>query len=359
MKRRTIHYENKPIYDIVIDDSFRHLQKELQKLGLEERRVCIVSESQVAEYYLQEIVRIFQETARYVTVFVFPAGEKNKNLNTVQNLYEHLILEKFDRKDFLVALGGGVTGDLTGYAAATYLRGIQFIQIPTSLLAQVDSSIGGKTGVDFNAYKNMIGAFHQPRLVYINITTLKTLNEREFLSGMGEIVKHGLIKDAGYYQWLKERRDKIVQMDSETLMSMIETSCDIKGNVVEQDPKEQGERALLNLGHTLGHSIEKLMNFQFLHGECVMLGTKYAAYISHLHGNISQEDYQDIKEVLKSFGMPQGPLPLEGDEIIKATKLDKKMDAGAIRFVLLKKIGEACIDCTVSDEDMKRGLMEQ
>lgn len=359
MKRRTIHYENKPIYDIVIDDSFANLAEELTDLQLDARRVCIVSETRVADFYLEEITNIFKEKAGYVTNFVFPAGEENKNLNTVRNLYEHLILEKFDRKDFLVALGGGVVGDLTGYAAATYLRGISFIQIPTSLLSQVDSSIGGKTGVDFDAYKNMVGAFHQPKLVYININTLRTLNEREYLSGMGEIIKHGLIKDAAYYQWLKEHHDAIVGLDSETLMTMIEISCNIKGDVVEKDPKEQGERALLNLGHTLGHSIEKLMNFQLLHGECVMLGTKYAAYISYLHNNITFEDYNDIVVALESFGMQSRKLPLEADEIVHTTKLDKKMDAGVIKFILLNQIGEAYIDRTVSDEDMRRGLLEQ
>ncbi len=358
MKRRTIHAGDRPVYDIVIDDSFSHLREELNNLSVGGRRICIVSETTVAPYYLETIAELVRPIASEVTDFVFPAGEQSKNLVTVQRLYEHLILHHFDRNDVLIALGGGVVGDLTGYAAATYLRGVSFIQIPTSLLAQVDSSIGGKTGVDFDAYKNMVGAFHQPKLVYINIATLRTLQEREYLSGMGEIVKHGLIKDAGYYRWLKDHRDAIRALDPETLMTMIERSCQIKGDVVEQDPKEQGERALLNFGHTLGHSIEKQMGFRLLHGECVMLGARCAAYISYLRGYLSREEYDDITSVLFSFGMPEEPLSVSADDLIETARLDKKMDAGVIRFILLKQIGEAVIDRSVTEEEMRKGLME-
>lgn len=187
---------------------------------------------------------------------IFEAGESQKNLDTVKMIYEKLILAKFDRKDLLVALGGGVTGDITGFTAATYLRGIDFVQIPTSLLAQVDSSIGGKTGVDFDSYKNMVGAFHMPKLVYINVSTLTTLSDEQFISGMGEIIKHGLIKDSAYFDWLIENHDRILARDKDVLMEMIRVSCNIKRVVVENDPTEKGDRALLNFGHTLGHAIE-------------------------------------------------------------------------------------------------------
>ena len=190
----------------------------------------------------------------------------------------------------LVALGGGVVGDLTGFAAATYLRGIDFVQVPTTLLSQVDSSIGGKTGVDFLQYKNMVGAFHQPKLVYINTTTLKSLPEREYFSGMGEVIKHGLIKDADYYEWIKENIDAIKAREHEAVREMIYQSCLIKGGVVERDPKEKGERALLNFGHTLGHAIEKLKDFTWLHGECVAAGCCLAAEISCIKGNISNNN---------------------------------------------------------------------
>ena len=185
---------------------------------------------------------------------------------------------------------------MTGFAAATYLRGISFIQLPTTLLSQVDSSIGGKTGVDFNQYKNMIGAFHQPSLVYMDLNTLKTLNDRELCAGMAEVIKHGLIKDSSYYSWIKDHHIRIMNRDYEVLEEMIYKSCQIKGDVVEHDPKEKGERALLNFGHTVGHSIEKLMNFEWLHGECVAIGSIVATAISMNKGFISKDEFDDIRK---------------------------------------------------------------
>ena len=201
----------------------------------------------MAPLYLEEVRAVLAGCCKAVSVFTFPAGEENKHLDTVRNLYEHLILEHFDRKDMLAALGGGVVGDLCGFAAATYLRGVDFIQIPTTLLSQVDSSIGGKTGVDFDAYKNMVGAFHMPRLVYANLRTLLTLPEEQFSSGMGEVVKHGLIKNREYYQWLKDNHEGIAARNLDLCQAMVYESCMIKKRVVEEDPTEQGERALLNL----------------------------------------------------------------------------------------------------------------
>lgn len=253
-RRMTVHQDGNPIYDIVMSDSFGSLATEAAKLAVEGRRICIVTDSTVAGLYLEEVRERLAGCCKEVVTFVFPAGEENKNLKTVQALYETLILNHLDRKDLLVALGGGVVGDLCGYAAATYLRGVSFIQIPTTLLSQVDSSIGGKTGVDFDAYKNMVGAFHMPRLVYTNVKTLTTLSQEQFSSGMGEIIKHGLIKDAAYYQWLKDNREKIMARDLEACADMIERSDEIKREVVEKDPTEQGDRALLNFGHTLGQA---------------------------------------------------------------------------------------------------------
>lgn len=249
-----VKYDGKPLYDIVIEQSFDKLSEEFNKLGVTGRRLCIVSDSNVAELYAKQVSAELEKTGNKVFTYVFEAGEENKNLNTVEDVYEFLIQNHFDRKDMLVALGGGVVGDLTGFTAATYLRGIDFIQVPTSLLAQVDSSIGGKTGVDFRAYKNMVGAFHQPRLVYMNISVLKSLSRRLFNSGFGEIIKHGLIKDIEYYKWLGSNADKIKALDSDALEHMIYVSCNIKREVVEKDPKEKGDRALLNFGHTLGHA---------------------------------------------------------------------------------------------------------
>lgn len=352
MKSMTVHYEGKPIYDIVFANDYSALSKFLIPLNIGQRKVCIVSETNVAPHYLEEVRDIFENEAHIVTTFVFEAGEAHKNLNTVEALYEHLIISGFDRKDLLVALGGGVTGDLTGYAAATYLRGISFIQMPTSLLSQVDSSIGGKTGVDFNAYKNMVGAFHQPSLVYINLSTLLTLNEAEYLSGMGEIIKHGLIKDIDYYHWMKENHAPIIARDLTVMEELIYQSVSIKRLVVENDPKEKGERALLNFGHTIGHAVEKLMDFSMLHGECVAVGMAAAARISYQRQDITKQMFDDILQTIVQFRLPASVTGISSADVLAATKHDKKMDAGHIKFILLKPEGRAQIDSSVTDDEL-------
>ena len=233
--------DNETIYHIYLEESFAKLPEYLEMLGVQDKRLCIVSDSTVNARYGDEVAELLNDRCSKVARFVFPAGEEHKTLDTVKLLYRKLIENGFDRNDMLVALGGGVVGDLTGYAAATYLRGIEFIQVPTTLLSQVDSSIGGKTGVDFDGYKNMVGAFCQPKLVYMNITALNTLNDEQFFCGMGEILKHGLIKDADYYEWVIEHMSEISERKSDVLKKMISASCEIKREVVEKDPTEKGE----------------------------------------------------------------------------------------------------------------------
>lgn len=348
--------EGLPIYDIVLEHSFKELNARVNELALKDRKICIVTDSNVAALYLEEVMEMLSSCCRKVSLFVFPAGEKNKNLNTVRALYEHLILENFDRRDMLAALGGGVVGDLCGFAAATYLRGIGFFQIPTTLLAQVDSSIGGKTGVDFDAYKNMVGAFHMPSLVYTNLETLKTLSEDQFSSGMGEVIKHGLIKNKKYYQWLKDNQEGILNHDLDLCLEMVYQSNMIKKLVVEKDPTEQGERALLNFGHTLGHALEKNMDFSMLHGHCVGLGSIAAAYISKHKGMLSEEEWIDIRDTFNAFNLPVEVTGPDWKKISQAAKRDKKMDAGIVKFILLKTLGEAYVDKTVSEEEMRAGF---
>ena len=258
----------------------------------------------------------------------------------------------------LVALGGGVTGDITGFAAATYLRGIDFIQIPTTLLSQVDSSIGGKTGVDFDSYKNMVGAFHMPKLVYIYISTIRTLDNTQFISGMGEIIKHGLIKDEEYFNWMIDNAEAIKERVPDKLLHMIKVSCNIKRMVVETDPTEKGERALLNFGHTLGHAIEKYMNFTMSHGACVGIGCILAAYISYKKNCIDMNQYHSIVEAFKTFGFDLLPADIDVNEIVRYTKNDKKMVGDSIKFILLHSIGNAYIDMNVSESDMIAALNE-
>mgnify|MGYP000945362760 CR=1 FL=1 len=352
----TVHYNEKPIYDIAIEKDFSKLAMKVSELGISGRKLCIVTDSNVGELYADEVKNELEKTGNAVFVYTFRAGEASKNLNTVEDVYEYLIINKFDRKDMIVALGGGVVGDLAGFTAATYLRGIDFIQVPTSLLAQVDSSIGGKTGVDFRAYKNMVGAFHQPRLVYMNLSVLGSLSERLFNSGFGEIIKHGFIKDKEYYTWLKENIQHIKSHDYDALENMIAISCNIKRRVVELDPTEKGDRALLNFGHTLGHAIEKLKNFELYHGECVVLGMVAALEISRTRQLISDAEYEDAINTFKAYNFPVTVDGISVEDVIKVSKNDKKMDAGKIKFILLDRIGNAYIDKTVTDDEMRAAL---
>lgn len=342
-----------PIYDIVIEKDFSRLLKELEPFSISNKKICIVSDSNTSVHYGDVIKTILSDHTKEVIQYTFPAGESSKNLDTVKKLYSVLIDAKFDRKDILIALGGGVTGDLTGFVAATYLRGIDYIQIPTSLLSQVDSSIGGKTGVDFDQYKNMVGSFYHPSLVFINLSVLKTLPEREFYSGMGEVIKHGLIKDKDYYKWLKENSGKIKSLEMDILEKMVVRSCFIKKEVVEKDFHEKGDRALLNFGHTIGHAVEKLMDFSLLHGECVSIGMKYALKLSVSAGYITPLEEAEITELLESFHLPVDYSGLKKDDLLNTVLMDKKMESGTLKFILLRDVGNAVIDRTISLQQLE------
>ena len=357
-ERLEVTVKNGTNYDIVFEQSFDGLKEELERLDLTGKKTCIVTDDIVEPLYAKAVQEILESAGNEVTVFVFKNGEVSKNLDTVQNLYEQLVQDKLDRKSFLVALGGGVVGDMSGFAAATYLRGIDFIQVPTTLLSMVDSSVGGKTGVDFRQYKNMVGAFKMPKLVYMNLKTLTTLDERQFYSGFAEAMKSALIKDALFYEWQIENMYEICDRDPDTLAELVARSCGIKKFIVEKDPFEKGERALLNLGHTLGHAIEKYKNFSMLHGECVALGCVAAAYISWKREMLSMEEYYEIRDMFVPFNLPISIEDVTVDNIINITKSDKKMENGQLKFILLKKIGKAIIDKTVTEEELKSGIEE-
>ena len=351
-----VNYEGKPAYSIIFDKDYSALSEALSDIGLQNKRFMIISDSNVGSIFLYDLIQLIKPIARSVKSITFEAGENSKNLDTVKMVYKSLIDNKFDRKDIIIALGGGVTGDLAGFAAATYLRGIGFIQLPTTLLAMADSSIGGKTGVDFMAYKNMIGAFHQPKLVYMNLSTLNTLPKRQFNAGMSEIIKHGLIKDADFYTWLSKNLNDIKALDYEILKQMVIRSTEIKKNVVENDPKEQGDRALLNFGHTIGHAIEKLKDFSLLHGECIAIGTVAAAYISYKRGFISKDELYRIINLIKACDLPVSVSSICAEDIYNTTRLDKKMQSDKIKFILLKEIGNSIIDTSVSKEEMLEAI---
>ncbi|SFH60738.1 3-dehydroquinate synthase [Pseudobutyrivibrio sp. OR37] len=353
MRDLNINYEGMPCYKICFRPDFNDL---LDCFNLEVNRkydnICIVSDSNVAQIYLAEVLDIFKQTDSKVCSFSFEAGEASKNLETVNMLYEHLILKHFTRNSLLVALGGGVVGDLTGFAAATFLRGIDFIQIPTTLLSQVDSSVGGKTGVDFKGYKNMVGAFYMPKLVYMNLGTLNTLDDDNFACGMGEVIKSALIADKDFYEWIKLNKDLVLAKDYEALAHTVSKCCEIKGHVVEIDPKEKGIRAYLNFGHTLGHAVEKLCNFSLGHGQCVSIGMVCALYLSGKLNYITDSEILDAINLLKEYNLPVSVSGLDAGEILAASKSDKKMTDSKIKFIILKNIGEADSYIDFSDEDL-------
>ncbi|MBQ8638112.1 MAG: 3-dehydroquinate synthase [Lachnospiraceae bacterium] len=344
-----------PVYEIMIEKDFEKLAAGIREAGLHGRRVCVVSDSKTAPLYADIVCRQLEEISVQTELFVFPEGERSKTLDTVRSLYAFLIEKKFDRNDYLAALGGGVVGDLTGFAAATYLRGISFIQIPTTLLAQSDSSVGGKTGVDFDGYKNMVGAFCMPKLVYMNVSTLRTLDTRTYLSGLGEVIKHGYIRDREFLNFILTHQQEILERDPETLMKLDLGNCRIKRSVVEEDPTEKGLRGILNFGHTLGHAIEKQLASSLYHGECVSIGMVAAAYISYLKGYLSLRETEEMKQALTGFSLPINAA-FDLDAALEATKNDKKMKNGTIRFALLSEIGDAFLDQTVTLGEMRQGL---
>ena len=357
MRLLPIMYNGAHCYNIELQTSFAGLADSLAELQLLHKRLCIVADSNVDALYGAELEQLLEEAGcTSVCRFTIPAGEENKTLDHITNLYEFLIQHQFDRSDALIALGGGVTGDMTGYAAATYLRGIRFVQVPTSLLSMVDSSIGGKTGVDFRGYKNMVGAFYMPSLVYVNISVLATLDKRQRASGMGEIIKHSLIRDKQYYDWLCSHQNEVLALDTASMTDMIFRSQEIKKQVVENDPKEKGERAHLNFGHTIGHAIEKALNFSMLHGECVALGMVAASFISVLRGNISKGELLNIEELIASYGLPVRFKALNKEEIIDNCFHDKKKEGNVIRFVLLNAIGMCYTTTDVTKEEMNTAI---
>ncbi|MDK2809142.1 MAG: 3-dehydroquinate synthase [Clostridiales bacterium] len=350
-----------PIYSIYLETCFNRLKKVSEELGTIDSKLMIITDSNVAGYHLQPLQDALAESSMAIYSHTIPAGEENKNLDTVYRIYDDLIQNGFERNDWLIALGGGVVGDITGYVAATYLRGIRFIQVPTTLLAMVDSSIGGKTGVDYASYKNMVGAFYQPQAVYMNLSVLNTLPNREYYSGYGEIVKHAWIRDMEYAKMLNEKKEKLATRDLEALEEVVYRSCQIKREVVEIDPTEKGDRALLNFGHTIGHAIERYMNFQLLHGECVAIGMVGALHISYKRGYLSKEELEEGKKLLKDFQLPSmlTSYPIakyNKEEVLSILKHDKKMVSGSIRFILVRQLGAAYIERDVTDEEILSAL---
>jgi shikimate kinase/3-dehydroquinate synthase len=314
-------------------------------------RVAVVTNTTVAPLYLGRLTRTLEAAGKQVTTVVLPDGEEEKTIANVMQIFDVLLAEKCDRKTTLIALGGGVVGDMTGFAAATYMRGVPFIQIPTTLLAQVDSSVGGKTGINHPLGKNMIGAFYQPQAVIADTETLATLPPRELAAGLAEVIKHGAIIDAVFFDWIEANIERLVAREPAALSYAIQRSCEIKAEVVRQDERESGLRAILNFGHTFGHAIEAGMGYGvWLHGEAVGCGMVMAADLSCRLGYIDAAARARVSALVRAAGLPVIAPDLGVQRWLELMEVDKKNEGGAIKFILLKPLGQPLISTV--DEDV-------
>ena len=306
-------------------------------------RCAIITDTDVGRRFAKPAFNSLARAGFSPALIVVPAGETTKSLKTVQACYDQLAVHRLERKSFIVTLGGGVVGDMAGFVAATYLRGIAFVQVPTTLLAQVDSSVGGKVGVNLKAGKNLVGAFYQPRLVLCDLDTLKTLPDREFRTGLAEIIKYGIIYDAKLFAQLERDLPKLLKREPKPLASIIARCCEIKAEVVSRDETESGLRAILNFGHTVGHAIEVVSNYGgFLHGEAISIGQVVAAKISNRVFNLSKRDVRRIENLFQRAGLPTRIKlnSVQRRKLFAVMRLDKKVSGGEIKFVLAKRIGK-------------------
>ncbi len=345
-------------YDIAIGSNILEgIGDNLKSFGLSPK-IVIVSNPIVFQLYGEHVSNSVKKAGFDLLIVTIPDGEGYKDLLWVQHIYDELLRHRLDRLSALIALGGGVTGDITGFAASTYMRGISYIQIPTTLLAQVDSSVGGKTGVNHKRGKNMIGTFWQPRLVWIDVETLKTLPERELLAGIAEVIKYGVIQDKELFDFLEVNRDKILNLDKDALTHIIKRSCEIKAEVVSKDEREAGLRAILNYGHTIGHAIETATEYRkYLHGEAVAIGMCAEARLSQMLNFIDRDQVLRIKDLVDSYGLPaEVPADIDLNSIFSSMQLDKKAVAGELKFILPEKIGSVRIHKGVTEKEIRKLL---
>jgi 3-dehydroquinate synthase len=306
-------------------------------------KCAIISDTNVAPRYAKKAAASLRQSGFEPVLITVPAGENSKRLAVVQTCYDQLAKHRLERKSFIIALGGGVIGDLAGFVAATYLRGIAFVQVPTTLLAQVDSSVGGKVGVNLKAGKNLVGAFYQPRVVLCDLKTLATLPERQFRSGLAEVIKYGIIYDSAFFERLERDLKRILKRDPETLAEIVARCCEIKSDVVRQDETENGLRAILNFGHTIGHAIEAISGYgKYLHGEAIAIGQMAAARLSAKVLGLPEDDVKRIESLFREAGLPTARKwsAAQQTRLLSAMQLDKKVSCGEIKFVLARRIGE-------------------
>lgn len=334
-------------YNIHVGNGLADLCKLLVE-HIPNKRVAIISNEIVAPLYLQKLQGELANSGIENVSVILPDGEKYKNIDTLNHIYNELLKNRCERSTPIIALGGGVVGDISGFAAATYLRGVPLLQIPTTLLSQVDSSVGGKTGINHELGKNMVGAFYQPQIVIADVNTLATLPDRELSAGLAEVIKYGLIRDISFMCWLEENMDALIMRDSGALTYAVTQSCKHKAEVVEADERESGERALLNLGHTFGHAIESGMGYGvWLHGEAVAAGTIMAADLSCRMGWLTAADVARVRNLFERAKLPVFSPNLGKEKYLNIMGMDKKVEGGKIRFVLLKSLGHAVIECEI------------
>jgi 3-dehydroquinate synthase len=330
---------------------------DLNTLGLGSR-ISVVTNSVVRPLYGDRVVESLEESGYRVEVLEVPDGEVHKSLASAQRLYDELVDFDMDRTSTILALGGGVIGDLAGFVAATYMRGIHFINLPTTLLAQVDSAVGGKTGVDHSKGKNLIGAFYQPGLVLCDLDVLRTLPEKELLAGMAEVVKYGIILDAGFFSFVETHVQEIMELKADAMTEVVRSSCAAKAAIVEEDERESGRRAILNFGHTLGHAVESLTGYDtYIHGEAVAMGMVASARIALAMKLCDEEVVDRLEKLLKKIGLPTELPNLDPETMIRILSHDKKVKDGKVRFVLPEKIGKVVIRDDV-DPDIIRRILE-
>ena len=334
-------------------------QSSLIQSKIQTKQICIVTNAEIADLYLPTLVESLQKNNEIsIATVILLEGEPNKSQSALDSIYDCLIENRFSRDCLIIALGGGIVGDITGFAAASYQRGVDFIQIPTTLLAQVDSSVGGKTGINHRLGKNLIGAFHQPKAVFIDTDVLNTLPPREVTAGMAEVIKYGLIRDRDFLMYLDKKLDNIIQLDAKYLVELICISCQHKANVVEHDEKEKGNRAMLNLGHTFGHAIETLTNYQtYLHGEAIAIGTMMALELSRLMGWLKDSDVAFVENLFKRANCPTHlSVKLDSAEIRQAMQRDKKVSDGKLKLILLTELGKAIARSDIDEELISQAI---
>ncbi|MDC1281245.1 3-dehydroquinate synthase [Methylophilaceae bacterium] len=323
--------------------------------------VVVVTNTTVAPLYLDTVTQSLGDNTHIIPI-ILPDGEQYKNTETLNTIYEVLLKNKCDREVMLIALGGGVIGDITGFAAASFMRGVKFIQIPTTLLSQVDSSVGGKTGINHALGKNMIGAFYQPQCVIADVGLLKTLPDRELSAGLAEVIKYGLIRDAAFFVWLEKTMPSLINKDPSTLIEAVIRSCENKADVVAQDEFEssKGIRATLNLGHTFGHAIEHAMGYgNWLHGEAVAAGMVMAAFLSQELGWLNSDEFDRTKQLIANANLPINPPDIRVDQFMGLMQSDKKSQRGRIHLILQKTIGEAILTSDYPEALLRKTLQQK